>query len=93
MTLFTRLCPQAIRFANLPWVPWRMLSATATILGGPAPRQAEKLKDRAGQIDLVKQARQLHPAPEISGNSWGDKHWMGLYTAIRIMLNAGHEKI
>lgn len=70
-----------------------MLSATATILGGPAPRQAEKLKDRAGQIDLVKQARQLHPAPEISGNSWGDKHWMGLYTAIRIMLNAGHEKI
>lgn len=35
VTLFTRLCPQAIRFANLPW--------------------AEKLKDRAGQIDLVKQ--------------------------------------
>ena len=22
VTLFTRLCPQAIRFANLPWVPW-----------------------------------------------------------------------
>lgn len=35
VTIFTRLCPNAIRFSNLPW--------------------AEKLKDRAGQIDLVKQ--------------------------------------
>ncbi|CAE7030043.1 unnamed protein product [Symbiodinium natans] len=35
VTLFTRLCPHAIRFANLPF--------------------AEKLKDRAGQMDLVKQ--------------------------------------
>jgi len=35
VTVFTRLCPNAIRFSNLPW--------------------AEKLKDRAGQIDLVKQ--------------------------------------
>eukprot|EP00913_Durusdinium_trenchii_P032266 g30211.t1 len=35
VSLFTRLCPHAIRFSNLPW--------------------AEKLKDRAGQIDLVKQ--------------------------------------
>lgn len=35
VTLFTRLCPHAIRFANLSW--------------------AEKLKDRAGQLDLVKQ--------------------------------------
>ncbi|CAJ1379964.1 unnamed protein product [Effrenium voratum] len=35
VTLFSRLCPNAIRFANLPW--------------------AEKLKCRAGQIDLVKQ--------------------------------------
>eukprot|EP00405_Crypthecodinium_cohnii_P016170 CAMPEP_0206452436 /NCGR_PEP_ID=MMETSP0324_2-20121206/19943_1 /ASSEMBLY_ACC=CAM_ASM_000836 /TAXON_ID=2866 /ORGANISM="Crypthecodinium cohnii, Strain Seligo" /LENGTH=253 /DNA_ID=CAMNT_0053922523 /DNA_START=145 /DNA_END=906 /DNA_ORIENTATION=+ len=35
VSLFTRLCPNAIRFSNLSW--------------------AEKLKDRAGQIDLVKQ--------------------------------------
>jgi len=35
VTVFTRLCPNAIRFANLPW--------------------KDKLKDRAGQIDLVKQ--------------------------------------
>lgn len=35
VTVFVRLCPNAIRFANLPW--------------------AAKLKDRAGQIDLVKQ--------------------------------------
>lgn len=35
VTLFTRVCPNAIRFANLTW--------------------AEKLKDKAGQIDLVKQ--------------------------------------
>jgi len=35
VTLFTRVCPNAIRFSNLSW--------------------AEKLKDRAGQIDLVKQ--------------------------------------
>lgn len=35
VTVFTKLCPNAIRFSNLPW--------------------AEKLKDRAGQIDLVKQ--------------------------------------
>jgi len=35
VTIFTRVCPHAIRFSNLTW--------------------AEKLKDRAGQIDLVKQ--------------------------------------
>merc|ERR1712048_341242 len=35
VTVFTKLCPNAIRFANLP--------------------MAQKLKDRAGQIDLVKQ--------------------------------------
>lgn len=35
VSVFTRLCPNAIRFSNLPW--------------------AEKLKDRAGQIDLIKQ--------------------------------------
>lgn len=35
VSLFTRLCPNAIRFSNLSW--------------------AEKLKDRAGQIDLLKQ--------------------------------------
>jgi len=35
VSLFTRLCPNAIRFSNLSW--------------------AEKLKDRAGQVDLVKQ--------------------------------------
>jgi len=35
VTVFTRLCPNAIRFSNLSW--------------------ADKLKDRAGQIDLVKQ--------------------------------------
>jgi hypothetical protein len=35
VTVFTRLCPHAVRFANLSW--------------------AEKMKDRAGQIDLVKQ--------------------------------------
>merc|ERR1719230_934840 len=35
VSLFTRLCPNAIRFSNLTW--------------------AEKLKDKAGQIDLVKQ--------------------------------------
>merc|ERR1719479_353720 len=35
VTVFTKLCPNAIRFSNLPW--------------------AEKLKDRAGQIDLIKQ--------------------------------------
>lgn len=35
VSLFTRLCPNAIRFSNLSW--------------------AEKLKDRAGQIDLIKQ--------------------------------------
>jgi len=35
VTLFSRACPNAIRFANMPW--------------------AEKLKFRAGQIDLVKQ--------------------------------------
>lgn len=42
VTVFTRLCPNAIRFANLPW--------------------AEKMKDRAGQMDLVKQARSLGAA-------------------------------
>lgn len=35
VTVFSKLCPNAIRFANAPW--------------------AEKLKDRAGQIDLMKQ--------------------------------------
>jgi len=35
VTVFTRVCPHAIRFSNLSW--------------------AEKLKDRAGQIDLIKQ--------------------------------------
>lgn len=35
VTVFTKVCPHAVRFANLSW--------------------AEKLKDRAGQIDLVKQ--------------------------------------
>jgi len=35
VSLFTRLCPNAIKFANMSW--------------------AEKLKFRAGQIDLVKQ--------------------------------------
>jgi hypothetical protein len=35
VTIFTRVCPNAVRFANLSW--------------------AEKLKDRAGQIDLLKQ--------------------------------------
>jgi len=35
VSLFTRLCPNAIRFSNLSW--------------------AEKLKDKAGQIDLIKQ--------------------------------------
>mmetsp|Transcript_26064 Transcript_26064/g.60218 ORF Transcript_26064/g.60218 Transcript_26064/m.60218 type:complete len:275 (-) Transcript_26064:48-872(-) len=35
VTVFSRLCPHAVRFANLPW--------------------KEKLRDRAGQIDLVKQ--------------------------------------
>jgi hypothetical protein len=35
VTVFTRLCPHAIRFANLP--------------------MKDKLKDRAGQIDLIKQ--------------------------------------
>jgi len=35
VTVFTRVCPNAIRFSNLSW--------------------AEKLKDRAGQIDLIKQ--------------------------------------
>lgn len=35
VTVFTRLCPHAIKFANMSW--------------------AEKLKYRAGQIDLVKQ--------------------------------------
>lgn len=35
VTIFTRVCPHAIRFSNLSW--------------------AEKLKDRAGQIDLLKQ--------------------------------------
>merc|ERR550525_528209 len=35
VTIFTRVCPNAIRFSNLSW--------------------AEKLKDRPGQIDLVKQ--------------------------------------
>eukprot|EP00933_Yihiella_yeosuensis_P020932 TRINITY_DN16699_c0_g1_i2.p1 TRINITY_DN16699_c0_g1~~TRINITY_DN16699_c0_g1_i2.p1 ORF type:complete len:258 (-),score=46.38 TRINITY_DN16699_c0_g1_i2:126-899(-) len=35
VTVFTRLCPNAVRFANLSW--------------------AEKLKDKAGQIDLIKQ--------------------------------------
>lgn len=35
VTLFTKLCPNAVRFSNLSW--------------------AEKLKDRAGQIDLIKQ--------------------------------------
>merc|ERR1719210_160664 len=35
VSLFTRLCPNAIRFSNLTW--------------------AEKLKDRPGQIDLLKQ--------------------------------------
>lgn len=35
VTLFSRACPNAIRFANMPW--------------------AEKVKFRAGQIDLVKQ--------------------------------------
>jgi len=35
VTVFTRICPHAIRFSNLSW--------------------AEKLKDRAGQIDLLKQ--------------------------------------
>jgi len=35
VTVFTRVCPNAVRFANLPF--------------------ADKLKDRAGQIDLVKQ--------------------------------------
>ncbi len=24
VTVFTRLCPNAIRFSNLPWVPWQM---------------------------------------------------------------------
>jgi len=35
VTVFTRLCPNAVRFSNLTW--------------------AEKLKDKAGQRDLVKQ--------------------------------------
>merc|ERR1719479_545387 len=35
VTVFTKLCPNAIRFSNLSW--------------------AEKMKDRAGQIDLLKQ--------------------------------------
>lgn len=35
VTIFSKLCPNAIRFANLTW--------------------AEKMKDRAGQIDLIKQ--------------------------------------
>jgi hypothetical protein len=35
VTAFSRLCPNAIKFANMPW--------------------AEKLKFRAGQIDLLKQ--------------------------------------
>jgi len=35
VTIFTKLCPNAIRFANAPW--------------------KEKVKDRVGQIDLVKQ--------------------------------------
>lgn len=35
VTVFTKVCPHAVRFANLSW--------------------AEKLKDKAGQIDLVKQ--------------------------------------
>lgn len=35
VTLFSKACPNAIRFANMPW--------------------AEKVKFRAGQIDLVKQ--------------------------------------
>lgn len=35
VTMFSRLCPNAIRFSNMPW--------------------AEKMKFRAGQIDLVKQ--------------------------------------
>jgi len=35
VTIFTRVCPNAIRFSNLTW--------------------AEKLKDRAGQRDLLKQ--------------------------------------
>jgi len=35
VTVFTRMCPHAVRFANLSW--------------------ADKLKDKAGQIDLVKQ--------------------------------------
>jgi len=35
VTIFTKVCPNAIRFSNLSW--------------------AEKLKDRAGQIDLLKQ--------------------------------------
>merc|ERR1712060_893974 len=35
VTVFTRLCPNAIRFSNATW--------------------AEKLKDRTGQIDCVKQ--------------------------------------
>jgi len=35
VTIFTRVCPNAIRFSNLSW--------------------ADKLKDRAGQIDLLKQ--------------------------------------
>eukprot|EP00931_Biecheleriopsis_adriatica_P006420 TRINITY_DN107826_c0_g1_i1.p1 TRINITY_DN107826_c0_g1~~TRINITY_DN107826_c0_g1_i1.p1 ORF type:complete len:280 (-),score=44.69 TRINITY_DN107826_c0_g1_i1:35-802(-) len=35
VTMFAKLCPNAVRFSNLTW--------------------AEKLKDRAGQIDLIKQ--------------------------------------
>jgi len=35
VTVFAKLCPNAIRFANLSW--------------------AEKMKDKAGQIDLIKQ--------------------------------------
>lgn len=35
VTLFTRLCPNAVRFSNLSW--------------------ADKLKDKAGQKDLIKQ--------------------------------------
>jgi hypothetical protein len=35
VTVFTRVCPHAIRFSNLSW--------------------AEKLKDKKGQIDLLKQ--------------------------------------
>lgn len=85
VTVFTRLCPNAIRFSNLPWVSWQMgtvwfshwvaaagmalkveteTSSQCTCMSNiwrknSQHSKAEKLKDRAGQIDLVKQAAQL----------------------------------